>query len=109
MRNVVHALLLVSGLAAACGKSSNDWVTPTPAAESDGTPVHIVGVVRHLEVEGGFYAIEGEDGTTYDPTNLPAAFRKDGLAVEADARRRDDMAGIHMSGPIVQLVRIRTR
>src|SRR5512139_421225 len=79
MRNALHALVLAVGLAAGCSRSSNDWVTPTPAAEPGGTPVHIVGVVRHREVEGGFFAIEGEDGTMYDPTNLPAAFQKDGL------------------------------
>ena len=52
---------------------------------------------------------EGDDGTTYDPTNLPDAFKQDGLGVEAEARRRDDAAGIHMVGPIVDIVRIRRR
>lgn len=54
-------------------------------------------------------AIRGEDGVSYDPTNLPPAFHKDGLKVEAAARRRDDMRGIHLGGRIVQIVRIRAR
>jgi hypothetical protein len=85
------------------------WVTPAPAAEPGGTTVHVTGIVSHLDLEGGFFAIKGDDGTTYDPTNLPAEFQKDGLAVEAEVRRRDDMAGIHQAGPIVDIVRIRAR
>jgi hypothetical protein len=94
---------------AACGPREADWVSPTPAAEPVGPRIHITGVVRHFELEGGFFAIRGDDSVTYNPTNLPAAFQEDGLAVEADARRRDDMAGIHQVGPLVQLERIRRR
>ena len=105
------AILLVL---AACGGQSGgapeaEWVTPSPAAEAGGTDIHITGTVSHVELEGGFYAIRGDDGVTYDPTNLPPEFQKDGLEVEAEARRRDDMMGIHQAGPIVQLVRIRAR
>jgi hypothetical protein len=108
------ALVLLMAVAA-CAKAANGggdeagWVTPSPAAEEGGTDVRITGVVTHVELEGGFYAIRSDDGVTYDPTNLPPEFQKDGLKVEAEARRRDDMMGIHQAGPIVELVRIRAR
>ncbi|MGN6393687.1 MAG: hypothetical protein ACTHM9_15775 [Gemmatimonadales bacterium] len=106
--NRVYLLPLI--LIAACGGGSNDWVTPPSSnSETVGSSVRIVGVVRRVALEGGFYAIVGSDGITYDPTNLPVAFQKDGLAVEAVARRRPDMLGIHQVGPIVDLERIRTR
>ena len=92
---------------AGCGSPGAEWVVATPAAEPVGARVHIIGVVRQSELEGGFYAIHGNDGVTYDPTNLPPEFQQDGLQIEAEARRRDDMAGIHQVGPIVQLERIR--
>jgi uncharacterized lipoprotein YbaY len=60
-------------------------------------------------IEGGLYVIRGDDSVSYNPTNLPAAFRQDGLPVEAYARSRGDMAGIHQVGPMVQLERIRLR
>jgi hypothetical protein len=101
--------LLTLLVIAACGPHEADWVSPTPAAEPIGPQIHITGVVRHFELEGGFYAIRGDDSVTYNPTNLPAEFRQDGLAVEADARRRDDMASIQQVGPLVQLERIRRR
>ncbi|MFL5522403.1 MAG: hypothetical protein ACJ8B6_15790 [Gemmatimonadales bacterium] len=110
MRRYVHALTaLIAMVLGGCGRSSEEWVVPTPAAEAGGMELHIVGTIRRVELEGGFFAIRGEDGVTYDPTNLPTQFQKDGLAIEADARRRDDRAGIHMTGPIVDLVRIRQR
>src|SRR5262249_16766271 len=93
----------------ACGGGQSGWVTPTTVAEKEGQQVHITGVVRHLELEGGFYAIRGSDSVTYDPRNLPPEFQKDGLGVEADARRRDDVMGIHQVGVIVDLERIRAR
>jgi hypothetical protein len=85
---------------------------PTPGAGTGAEKVgslHIVGVVKRYQLEGGFYAILGDDGVTYDPVNLPAEFQKDGLAVEADAHKRSDMLGIHQVGPIVELDRIRPR
>jgi hypothetical protein len=96
---------------AACGSGGGggNWVTPTPAAGGDGEKVHLIGVVRHHEVEGGFYAIHGSDGVTYDPTNLPAEFAKEGLEVEAEARRLDNAMGIHQVGTMVELARIRSR
>ena|SRR5881394_3454734 len=103
---VRSALLL--GLAA-CGGSEANWVVPTSAEERVGTPIHITGKVQFYGIEGGFYAIRGDDEVTYDPTNLPTAFRKDGLAVEADARLLEGVGNSHMAGPIVELERIRTR
>ena len=105
-RIVQGAFLL--GLAA-CGGSEASWVMPTPTEEKVGTPIQITGKVQYYGFEGGFYAIRGNDGVTYDPTNLPATFRKDGLAVEAEARLLEGIGNTHMAGPIVALDRIRER
>jgi hypothetical protein len=110
MCRALRVLMLVAGVVlSGCGHSSEDWVIPTTPAEPGGTEIRISGTVRRVELEGGFFAIQGDDGVTYDPTNLPTGFQEDGLAVEADARRLDERAGIHMVGPIVSLVRIRRR
>ena len=53
------------------------------------------------------YVIRDAAGTSYNLTNLPSEFRVDGLAVEADATRRDDLVSIGMVGPMVDLLRIR--
>jgi hypothetical protein len=71
--------------------------------------MEISGVIRYYELEGGFYAIRGDDGETYNPTNLPEAFRQDGLPVRAKIRLRHDMLGIHQAGAIVEIIEIRKR
>jgi hypothetical protein len=95
----------------ACSSSGNDgWVVLTPSSQQNtGEPVRLTGVIRHLTVEGGVYVIRSDDGVTYNPINLPEGFRQDGLAVEVEGRRRDDMGGIHQVGPLLELDRIRRR
>jgi hypothetical protein len=93
----------------ACRQADGDWVVPRPAAQGSGPRLEITGVIRYSELEGGSYAIEGSDGVTYDPSNLPPEFQKDGLPIEAIARRSEDAAGIRMVGPIIELERIRVR
>lgn len=108
-----HALcsLAVAFVALACApKASQDpWLLAVPEAEIQGTPVRVVGVVEHSELEGGFFLIRGTDGKAYDPMNLPDEFQKAGLPVEADVIPRPDQASIRQVGAIVQVIRIRKR
>lgn len=76
------------------------------STEAKGEIVSGTGTVRRFELEGGFFAIVGDDGVTYDPTNLAEEFRQDGLRVRFRARVQDDVAGIHMVGPIVEILEI---
>jgi heat shock protein HslJ len=86
------------------------WTQVSAAPEGTGPVLTISGTLRRLEIEGGVYVIEDEaTGSRYNPTNLPETFRTDGMAVEAEGRRRDDMMSIGMVGPMVELVRIRER
>ena len=80
-------------------------MNPSDTPTSDSV-ITITGVVRHFDLEGGFFAIRGDDGVTYDPSNLADDFRHDGLRVRARARLRPDMGGIHMVGPIVDIIEI---
>lgn len=60
-----------------------------------------------MTLEGGFWAIRGDDNVTYDPLGgLPAAFQSEGRRVRIEARRRDDMASVHMAGPIIEIISI---
>jgi hypothetical protein len=44
-------VLLLALAACGSGGGGGNWVTPTPAAGGDGEKIHIIGVVRHHEVE----------------------------------------------------------
>jgi len=66
--------------------------------------VRVTGTVRHYDLEGGFWAVRGDDGTTYDPKNgLPSDFQTDGQRVLLEARLTHDY-GIHQVGPIVEII-----
>ena len=64
----------------------------------------IVGTVTYQPIEGGFYAIDGDDGRKYDPLNLPEAFKEDGLKVKGLARLKKDVVGFHMYGEIIEIM-----
>jgi hypothetical protein len=83
--------------AAACGPSD-----PSPVEAEIQTDA----TIRWQEIEGGFFGIVADDGTRYDPVNLPGAFRQDGLRVriEATPARR---SSIHMWGSPIEILSIR--
>jgi len=97
--------LLAMLLVAACASSRpNGWVDLKTDA---GTvpALQFAGTVHRLDVEGGVWVIRDPQGATYQPTNLPETFRKEGMSVEAEGRRRDDLASIGMAGTLVDLTR----
>ena len=69
---------------------------------------HLGGTVRHVELEGGLFVIDAPTAT--DTSDQPSAdYQIDGLALEAEARRRHDMALIAMVARLLELLRIRRR
>lgn len=92
-------------------RASGLWarVAVLAACACAGTTQHRVEVdatIQFVDVEGGFWAIRGDDGVTYDPRAFPPDFRKEGLRVHAVLNQRDDMAGAHMVGPIVDVLHL---
>lgn len=64
------------------------------------------GTVEYFTFEGGFWAIDGDDGTVYEPTeDLPPGFEKAGLRVGFLARMTD-YPSFRMAGPVVELLDI---
>jgi hypothetical protein len=61
------------------------------------------GTVVKKDLEGGFFAIDGDDGKTYEPLNLPEAFQNNGMRIKATVRVRDDVGSIHMVGEIIEI------
>ncbi len=64
------------------------------------------GTIRYLDFEGGFYGIVADNGEKYDPLNLPKEYKTDRLRVKFQVREKKDMAGIHMWGKIVEILKI---
>ncbi len=66
----------------------------------------ITGTVVYKSIEGGFYAIDGDNGRKYNPINLPEEFKKDGLKVKLTARLKKDAVSFQMYGSIIEVVNI---
>jgi len=64
------------------------------------------GTVIFLNLEGGFYGIMGDDGVNYDPVNLGKEYHSDGMRINFQGKLRDDLAGIHQWGQIIELTYI---
>lgn len=106
MKSALSSVLLLSLallLSACSSPGQGGWQRLAPGEPE----LRFTGMVHYLELEGGLYLIRDAGGTNHNPVNLPDAFRRDGLAVEVEARRRADLLSIGMVGPMVELVRIR--
>jgi hypothetical protein len=65
-----------------------------------------VGTIRYLDLEGGFYGIEADDGERYNPANLEEAFQEDGLRVRFRGVLQEDVVTIQMWGRPLELLGI---
>lgn len=45
-------------------------------------------------------------GETYEPLNLPAEYREEGLRVRVEAEVRDDRVSLLQIGPIIEIKRM---
>jgi hypothetical protein len=61
------------------------------------------GVVRYIELEGGFYVITIETGENLVPTNLDDAYKKDGLRIRFACRILERVMTTVMSGKPVEI------
>jgi len=84
------------------GESSQTERTPSPSEDS----IEFIGTVVHKGIEGGFFAIDADDGSKYDPTNLPESFKKAGLRVKVSARLEKDLMSFHMYGVLIEVLKI---
>lgn len=77
-----------------------------PADMTPPAPFSFSGRVVHVTLEGGFFGLVADDGSRYDPMNLPETFRNDGLRVTVKARRVPGAVSIRMWGTIIEVLEI---
>lgn len=110
-RTRIAAALLAAVLAAgACSPTFSDEDTANSMRAGyvtrNGDRVSGTGTVEWFSLEGGFFALRGDDGKVYDPINLPATYRSAGMRVRFEAKIRSDVGSFHMVGEIVEVLQI---
>jgi hypothetical protein len=102
---MLHLRLLLAAAAIVLGACGSPTAPEVPPGA-----IQVTGTVRYFTLEGGFWAVRGDDGVTYDPINgLSSEFRRENLRVSLVARVRNDVGGVHMVGPIVEVLSIQPR
>lgn len=86
------------------GQCCHKQTAAVPADMITGT-----GTIKQVGVEGGFFGIVGDDGQNYDPQNLPAEYKIDGLKVKYQLKKKEDQASFHMWGIVVEVSKIEKR
>lgn len=67
-----------------------------------------VGTIRKIGVEGGVWALIGDDGQQYHLVEAPGAIKKDGLSVEIEGEVAKG-AGIAMIGAMLKVSSFKNR
>lgn len=107
------AVAALAWLASACSTdepqmAANDSDNPglMPSSEKAG-PLFFLGTVNHVPDNGGVWVLRSAAGKQYQPVALPEEFQVDGMAVEVQARKHDDVMTKDMLGPKIDIVEIR--
>lgn len=67
---------------------------------------NLSGTVKYVSLEGGFWAIYGDNNKHYDPINLPKEFHSEGKRIKFIFKERNDLASFHMWGTIIELIEV---
>ena len=64
----------------------------------------ITGTATYIDLSGGFWAIKGNDGQNYRPTNMPASMKKEGKSVSVRVKEVEEGFSVFMWGKTVEIV-----
>jgi predicted small lipoprotein YifL len=100
MQRLLMSLLLAtltSGGLAACG-----YKAAAPPSDTDRVVLKEA-TVQYIGIEGGCWILRAQ-GASYEPAELPKAFRVNGMQVSATVRLRPDLASVCQAGKVVDIV-----
>ena len=117
MKRMIFTLALASLLMNGCragansGGEANRPDSGTPAAQepmSDSTTIRASGTVRSVNVEGGCWRFDAQDGRHFEieKGSAPTGLLVDGKQATLTLRPRPDLMSTCMIGPIVEVVKV---
>ena len=70
--------------------------------------MNIKGRSRYINLEGGFWGIESDNGKKYTPINMPEQLKTDGAKVEVEAVVLKDAMSMTMWGEVIRITSFST-
>ena len=70
--------------------------------------IEIIGKSRYITLEGGFWAIESNDGEKYTPINMPEQLKTEGATVRVKAQILRGAVSISMYGEAIRIISFET-
>ena len=64
------------------------------------------GVIKYVDLEGGFYGIITDTQEQYKPINLPEGFKQDNIRIEFKAIHAKNPSSVHMWGKVIYILEI---
>lgn len=110
MMNRLARAATMTALAAflfACEGGSTDPSRTPPIAPGESVTANAT--IHFLALEGGCWVVETTAGERYEPVNLDASFRTDGLQVQVVLRDAPGFASICQVGPLVTVESIQAQ
>lgn len=66
--------------------------------------IEITGTVHYQELGTGFWGIVGEDGSKWQPSNMPDTLQKEGIKVNIKAKEQKGAVSIFMWGTSIKII-----
>lgn len=115
--NYPFFVIIVSSLLAACDPAASPSeptqptfgqpsVTQPPPSQMPQSRLYFQARVIFLDLEGGLYLLEDQQGSRYEPINLEEPYRKAGLRVAVSAETRPNQVSIGMAAPLIEIIAI---
>jgi hypothetical protein len=104
-------LVLSLGCRSAANSDAGGARADSPGFEpamNDTTSFRASGTIRSVNIEGGCWRFDAQDGKHYEiaSASAPAGFLTDGKAATLTLRLRPDLMSTCMIGPIVEIVKV---
>jgi hypothetical protein len=105
-RIILFLSLSASTIAAASGCDTTGPGKSANQSSIQTKPVSVAGTVVFRDKDGGFYGILADNGGQYEPVNLDARFRNDGMRITLAGKLDTSRIGTHNWGNPIDLATV---
>jgi hypothetical protein len=104
LQNLLSALLIAFLLSGCAGETKKSESEAQPEIDQEAVNMITVrGTIRYKNLEGGFWALDGDDGNKYMTSGLDKALRIDGMVIEVKGVIEEDVVTFQQYGKTLKI------